>query len=263
MDLSESPSLEHSSNRHPWEVSRLRFVASLVDRYVALDRPEVRVFDVGCGDAYVARELTARNPTLQVEGVDPALPVEKHGSRLTGRIRLWRELPGLEPGDSKARAVLMLDVLEHIEDDLAALRALAASPALDPDCILIVTVPAHQALFCSHDRLLGHYRRYSRKRLRSTLEQNGFSVLEEGGLYFSGFILRCIRAFLEQESLIPPLRETEVSTWDGGERASRFIAAVLSIEITVLRGLAGIGIRFPGSSCYAVARKNPEWNESR
>ena len=68
----------------------------------------------------------------------------------------------------------MLDVIEHIEDDGAALTAWCER--MDPGAQLVVTVPALQWAFSSWDTELGHYRRYSRKQLRTVLESSGFTV---------------------------------------------------------------------------------------
>ena len=63
--------------------------------------------------------------------------------------------------------VALLDVLEHIEDDVAALRALRAS--MRADSVLVITVPALPRLFSSWDAALGHHRRYSRRVLRDAV----------------------------------------------------------------------------------------------
>jgi hypothetical protein len=68
----------------------------------------------------------------------------------------------------------MLDVLEHIDDDLAALVELRGR--MTPDTQLIVTVPALQWAFSGWDEALGHHRRYSRRSLRQVLERAGFAV---------------------------------------------------------------------------------------
>ena len=69
----------------------------------------------------------------------------------------------------------MLDVVEHIDDDVAALSAWRER--MDAGARLVVTVPALQWAFSSWDTDLGHYRRYSRPRLRAALEAAGFTVV--------------------------------------------------------------------------------------
>ena len=64
-------------------------------------------------------------------------------------------------------AILYIDVIEHIEDDAAELRR--AYARLAPGGALLIIVPAHQWLFSAFDQALGHFRRYSRARLRQAL----------------------------------------------------------------------------------------------
>lgn len=70
--------------------------------------------------------------------------------------------------------VAMLDVLEHIDDDVGALNAVAAE--MDHRSRLVVTVPAMPSLFSPWDTALGHHRRYTRRSLRVALEAGGLHV---------------------------------------------------------------------------------------
>ena len=68
----------------------------------------------------------------------------------------------------------MLDVLEHLDDEAAALAA--ARGALAPAGVLVVTVPAYAWLWSGHDVALGHRRRYTAARLRAAVAATGFRV---------------------------------------------------------------------------------------
>lgn len=68
----------------------------------------------------------------------------------------------------------MLDVLEHLDDDQAALRRIA--PLIAPGGTLIVSVPALPELFSEYDQIQGHRRRYTRERFRAAFEGTGFTV---------------------------------------------------------------------------------------
>ena len=70
--------------------------------------------------------------------------------------------------------MVALDVLEHLEDDVAAAREMRA--ALRPGGLLLATVPAYRFLWSGHDDALGHRRRYLRRQIVAALEHAGFEV---------------------------------------------------------------------------------------
>jgi SAM-dependent methyltransferase len=92
--------------------------------------------------------------------------------------------------------VFALNVVEHIENDVLALRN--CHFLLKDGGTLLVLVPAYQSLYCSFDKELGHYRRYTRKSLRKVFEKNHFRITHSRyfnamgilGWIFSGKILR-------------------------------------------------------------------------
>jgi SAM-dependent methyltransferase len=88
------------------------------------------------------------------------------------------------PDDSFDLAV-SLDVIEHLEDDLAALRELRR--VLAPGGALLVTVPAYQWLWSGHDEINHHHRRYTRRSLQRVAEQAGWSQVRT--TYFNSLLL--------------------------------------------------------------------------
>ena len=72
--------------------------------------------------------------------------------------------------------ICMINVLEHIEDDVAALKVL--SGLLKKDGHLCIFVPALSFLYCKLDKIFGHHRRYSKSELQNVVEQSGFKILE-------------------------------------------------------------------------------------
>ena len=70
--------------------------------------------------------------------------------------------------------VVCLNVVEHVEDDLLALRNIRS--ALEPGGRAVVLVPQDQSVYGTLDEVLGHYRRYSAAQLRKRMEEAGFEV---------------------------------------------------------------------------------------
>jgi SAM-dependent methyltransferase len=126
------------------------------------------VLDFGAGTGTFALEARKRNMEILAVEIDAGL-----------RRRLQSE--GIETYASLDQVPLAsvpyiysFNVLEHIEDDQAAARALWHT--LAPGGRLLIYVPAFNVLFTSLDRKVGHCRRYTRARLTRLLESVGFKV---------------------------------------------------------------------------------------
>ncbi|HEX3463533.1 MAG TPA: methyltransferase domain-containing protein [Candidatus Elarobacter sp.] len=131
-------------------------------------RPGDLLYNIGVGSGYFNHLAVARG--MRVVGCEPD-PTAFHIARAAApagtevfNCGLLEFARGREP----ARFVVMHDVLEHIEDDLAAVAALRSIVAESGTAI--VSVPALMSLFGRHDRELGHFRRYSARSLRNVLE---------------------------------------------------------------------------------------------
>lgn len=155
---------------HWWFRGRLAVITAALER--ALPRRPVRLLEVGCGTGNVLGALGRFGEAVGME-THPALAGAARAAGLD--VREGR-LPGdlvVPPG--WADVVLALDVLEHLDDEAAALAT--ARQALAEGGLLLVTVPAYQWLWSGHDVALGHYRRYTASRLRAVVEHAGFRVL--------------------------------------------------------------------------------------
>lgn len=148
-----------------WHWVRFAIVAG-----VAQDRGAAAVADIGAGSGMLGDRLADTHPNLayRFDELSPALDaalVERWG----GDARIDdTETIGTDT------VAAMLDVLEHIEDDVAALRVWHGR--MEPGVQLVVTVPALQWAFSQWDADLGHFRRYSKRTLRCALESAGFTV---------------------------------------------------------------------------------------
>jgi hypothetical protein len=120
----------------------------------------------------------------------------------------------------------------------------------------VVTVPAYEWLFSSHDRLLGHYRRYSAGLLRRQLEAGGLAVVEQGRFFGSLLPVRLLQTVRERLFNAPSAAATGLVTWRASELAARAIAAVLVVDARLTIAFSRAGIRLPGLSEFAVCRKS-------
>ena len=248
MDLIERPA--EFVRRHPWEVARARFFLRLLDRLGCVSTT-VGWLDVGAGDAWFAGQLravlphTARLVCWDVHYGDAELSAPAPD---TGGIELTAKRP---PG--RFEGVMMLDVIEHVEDDVAFVTDVVRHSLADTGWVL-VSVPAYQGLFSDHDRALKHYRRYSPATLRTTLESAGLTVIARGGLFHALLPVRAAEVVRERHR--PHHRpQAGIGGWHGPERLSR--AIVLALEYESRMSLA-MGTRsfppFPGLSTWALCR---------
>ena len=155
---------------HWWFRGRLAVITAALER--ALPRHPVRLLELGCGTGNVLGALGRFGEAVGME-THPDLVAAARAAGLD--VREGR-LPGdlvVEPG--WAEVVLLLDVLEHLDDEAGALET--ARRALAEGGLLLATVPAYQWLWSGHDVALGHRRRYTASRLRAVVERAGFRVL--------------------------------------------------------------------------------------
>lgn len=180
---------------HWWYRGRRRIV---LDAIRALDLPQpADVLDAGCGSG---RNLVDLVPFGTLTGVEPSPQ-----SASVARSRELAEVveAGLEDvplPDASFDLVTCLDVIEHIDDDIGALRELRRLTR--PGGTLLVTVPAYPRLWSSHDELNQHRRRYTRPVLLERAVAAGWSPRRT--THFNGLLLPAAAAKRFVERLRPP-----------------------------------------------------------
>lgn len=155
-----------------WFVNKRRIVLRWLRRYV---KPSAHILEVGCGGGYLSAFLTHAGWQLKVADAraDAVQLAREHGAQ-GGMVF---DAGGVWPlGDAglDLDVILMLDLLEHIADDVQCLRE--AGRVLKPGGIIILTVPAHPTLFSRWDEVLGHQRRYTRCRLEAVSQEAGLNL---------------------------------------------------------------------------------------
>ncbi len=128
-----------------------------------------RILDVGCGSGLFFGRL---EPFGEVRGVETDVSLRTGIAAVDQRIH-WGPLEGLAP-PAPFTCILMLDVLEHMSDPMAALRQ--AHGMLEAGGILLATLPAFQMLWTKHDDMNQHVRRYSKHTVRPLLAGAGFKA---------------------------------------------------------------------------------------
>lgn len=146
---------------------------------IDLIEPHVRgpLLEIGFGFAQYTRALAGHVDRLLAVDIEPAF-FEVAGS-LPDHVELMQaDITDRGFADTVGRetfnSIICLNVLEHVEHDVATLRSF--HDAMRPGGALMLLVPAHQHLYGPMDELAGHYRRYGRKQLAGRLREAGFEI---------------------------------------------------------------------------------------
>jgi SAM-dependent methyltransferase len=148
-----------------------------------------KVVEVGCGLGNFTGMLLDRDAVIAIDS-EP-LCIERLKQRYPDRRNL--HALACDAGSPEFAALarfspdtcVCLNVLEHIEDDAAALQAMAS--VIAPGGVIVLLVPAFQALYGPIDRNLGHYRRYSRRSMIRLAERAGLRIRRAHYMNLLGF----------------------------------------------------------------------------
>ena len=251
MDLRERR--EGPVNRHPWEKARLAALRSLLSG-VRFSAEKPQILDVGCGDIFTGSHLFGDEKGVFISGVDTHL-TDEQASVLTSRSSNAAYFNGY--GGLERRfydLALFLDVLEHVEDDLSLLRAVI-DDHLKIGGNVLVTVPAFQGLFSSHDRYLNHFRRYNRKELLRLTSDAGLECVSSGYLFSSLFVVRSVLSSFEGICPGTSPQQKGIGAWKHGRLISGLIETVLRADNWFTIRMNRMGVRVPGLSVWALCKK--------
>jgi hypothetical protein len=256
MDISELNRIKSSANfkRHPWEITRAKAVHYLLKKNRL---PFSHLADVGSGDIFILQTLARNKMADSFSAIDSdytnELITQLKKSPYTSDINFYSGIN--EVTGKKSDGVLLLDVLEHCENDKELIQQLTAENFSTGNSLFFITVPAFQKLFSQHDTLLKHYRRYSRKQIINTCKSQGLDILSSGYFFFSLLPARLFLILFEKLKLRKAKKS--IDNWNGNKFLTRIISSILWADFRVCHSLSRIGIHLPGLSCYCICRKLP------
>ena len=227
--------------RHWWFVARRKILSDIIRRKVT-GRAPLRVLEAGCGTGGNLDMLKDFGAVQAFEPDEMALGIAR--SRGSADVRKGH-LPDGNPFDGPFDMIALLDVVEHLDDDLGALQAL--SKVLARDGTFLIAVPAFRFLWSRHDELHHHKRRYEREELLQLAERAGLEV--KYCSYFNTFLF----PVLVLRRLIGRLRPQSLGADDEmpGRTLNDALTAIFQMERYFLRW-----VRFPfGASLVMIAGK--------
>ncbi len=159
-----------NEDTHWWFVARRRIVKKILDRYLGREAP-ANILELGCGTGGNLQMLSQYGTLCAMELDDRARHMAN--SRHVCPVVKGR-LPDDIPFSQGFDLLCMLDVLEHIDDDLGALQSLRK--LCNHNGLVVITVPAYGFLWSAHDVACHHKRRYTKSHLAELVTNAGYKV---------------------------------------------------------------------------------------
>lgn len=156
---------------HWWFLARRRILKSLIERVVC-PPAGARILEVGCGTGHNLAMLKSFGH-LEASELDRCARALAN-KRLPRKVK-EAKLPDLSKFERNGYDLIaLLDVLEHVSDDLGSLRAIHRR--LKPGGALLMTVPANPWMWSAHDAAHHHCRRYTRQQLERLFLRSGLEI---------------------------------------------------------------------------------------
>jgi hypothetical protein len=239
MDIKEQDLLGDHPERHWYYAAKSAALLQMLG-----GRTSNEVLDVGAGSGFFSRCLLDAGVCNRATCVDTGYSgdhSETHGAR---PIDFVRNVPVVTQ-----KLVLMMDVLEHVDDDVGLIRAY--TDGMPVDGLLVITVPAFQFLWSGHDVFLEHKRRYTLNQLQNAVERAGLEVVK--GRYFFSALFPVIYAVRLWQRL--RLSSGQIEPRSDLRSYPAVINAALRYIHAVERATIFRFNRFAGLTIFCVARK--------
>ena len=245
-----NPSINFSAEDHQvlasieassfWFRARNHLIVDLVRQYCGGFQT---LIEVGCGTGFVLQGLRAAFPSARLTGVEPlATGLAEARKRVGGEVELICGDIASFPYGKEFDVVGAFDVLEHVDDDRAAIGDLTRLARLGG--VILLTVPQHPWLWSDADEIARHCRRYRRGELEAKVMEAGLEVLMTTSFVCSLMPAMLLNRFL---GIVRPKDEHVLP---------RPINAILDRILDGERRLIKRRIRFPvGGTRVVVARR--------
>ena len=238
--------------RHWWWRVRHEVVLrelSQLTKHITPTSEALRILDIGCAGGVAFDDFSRFGEVSGIEPDPQLIDSTPHWRQRVTQVMWGPEYQSQQPFD----VILMLDVLEHIEDDQAALTKLWK--LLKPGGYAILTVPALSWLWSVHDDINLHFRRYHRRPLKTLLTQTGFQVRQLKYLFGWSLPLVYLRKWLSPKNIHEYRVEVPSASvnalFAGLSRGENMLSNVLRVSLPL------------GSSLLAVVQRPAEVPELR
>lgn len=244
MNVSEYKAMYEFEGSYWWYVARRKLVDEFLREHLDAAQGGRRMLDVGCGTGMNHAMLSRFGEVHGVDASQAALVFSRQ--RGIERLQL-APVHAMRYPSGTFQAATALDVLEHTDDDMAALREL--NRVMENSGKVLLTVPAYGFLWSEHDEALHHRRRYTSAELRNKLTVAGFDIERCTYyitlLFFPILLMRTAQNF-RKRCIVPASGHITLPRW-----LNRMLIWLLDFERLLLRWT-----NLPlGVSIVCVARK--------
>lgn len=237
MDLKETSILGTEISNHWYYRSKAKAMIRLL-----ADRPPSIILDVGAGSGFFARKILSDSSAKEAWCVDIGYGEDSDTFEQEKPIYFRRSVDML-----KADVVLLMDILEHLDDDIGLLRDYMLK--VPYGARFLISVPAFQFLWSGHDVFLEHRRRYRLNQIEDVVRQAGLTV--KHSCYYFGAVfpiaasIRLVRKWLHIGNQQPRSQLSRHSALVNG-----ILAAMSNTELPFLTHNRMVGL-----TAFCVAEK--------
>lgn len=220
MDKAAYVEMYLNEDRHWWFAARRKIIDRVLSGFLR-DGQKRKILEIGCGTGGNLELLSTYGNVHAVE-VDDEASAMASGRGFYHVVK--GSLPDNIPFEGGFDLICMLDVLEHIDDDLSALES--AGKKLLAGGKILITVPAYGFLWSEHDVALHHKRRYEKKELIKLVQKSGLVIVY--CTYFNTLLFPVIAAIRYFKKINVKERVTDVSM--PGKIINSLLTAIFSAE---------------------------------
>ncbi len=245
MEQNEYQKLYELEEKYWWHVGRQDIIFRQIKKLGKVDKKPIDILDVGCGTGINFKILSKFG---SVTGVDESsLAISFCQKRGIKRV-IKGQAEKIPQADSSYDLVCAFDLIEHVEDDLVALKEFYR--VCRPGGYVFILAPAYQFLWSEHDEALHHKRRYSLSDLHRKMSLAGFSLIKRS--YLITLLFFPILGFRFIKSLINSKSGPKASYVILPSSLNTFFIWLLKIESLLLTK-----INFPfGASVLCIGQKD-------
>ncbi len=188
MDLKEEEAVGDQIDQHWYYVAKAKLLGAHLGH-----KQTNHILDVGAGSGWFSKWLLKEGFAQEATCVDLGYDIDRDETVDHRQIHYRKQIANCD-----ADLVLMMDVLEHVDDDTEFLKEYLAKVA--PGTMFIITVPAFNFLWSAHDEFLDHKRRYTIHSLLKVVTEAGATPLKKHYYYGMIFPLAVIIRLLRKNT---------------------------------------------------------------